>query len=97
MRFMLGVAMAAGVIGLGVYAAGEDDYYGDGTTRWGHATKDGGAGLLAALFAIPAVIACIVILLALVRRRPSGLWLIAGIAIYGLSLAYASAVLSLGH
>jgi hypothetical protein len=44
-----GLAMAAGVIGLAFWAAGKDEYYGDGTTRWGHATKDGGSDLLTAL------------------------------------------------
>ena len=92
-----GVAMAAGVGLLGLYAAGEDDYYGDGTTRWGHATKDGGEVFVTTLFVVPALIACVFVLLGFVRKRTSELWLIPAFALYGLSLAYAWAVLSLGH
>ena len=100
MRYKLaaaGLAMAAGVAALGLYATGEDHYYGDGTTRWEHATSDGGAGLLTALFVVPALIACALIVLGLLRRRTSELWLIPAFAIYGLSLVYAWAALSLGH
>ena len=89
--------MAVVVAVLGMYATGEDDYYGDGTTRWEHATNDGGTELLTALFAFPALIACAVIVLGFVRRRMSELWLIPAFAIYGLSLVYAWAALSVGH
>jgi hypothetical protein len=37
------------------------------------------------------------VLLGFVRKRTSELWLIPAFALYGLSLAYAWAVLSLGH
>ena len=89
--------MAEMVAVLVLYATGEDDYYGDGTTRWEHATNDGGTGLLITLFAAPALIACALIVLGFVRRRTSELWLIPAFAIYGVSLFYAWAVLSLGH
>jgi hypothetical protein len=100
MRYKLpaaGLAMAAGVAAVRLYATGEDDYYGDGTTRWEHATSDGGTGLLTALFAVPALIAFALIVLGLLRRRTSELWLIPAFAIYGLSLVSAWAALSLGH
>ena len=41
--------------------------------------------------------ACALIVLGLLRRRTSELWLIPAFAIYGLSLVYAWAALSLGH
>jgi hypothetical protein len=92
-----GLTMGAGVVGLAFWAAGEDEYYGDGTTRWGHATKDGGADLLTALFALSATIACVFILLSFFHKRVSELWLIPAFAVYGLSMLVAWAALSVGH
>ena len=89
--------MAAGVVALGLYATGEDNYYGDGTPRWEHATGSGGTELLVTLFAVPTLIACAFIVRGLVRRRTSELLLIPAFVIYGLSLVYAWAALSLGH
>lgn len=92
-----GVVMGAGVGALGLFAASEDDYYGDGTTHWGHATKDGGTEFLLVLFLIPSAIALAFIILGFRRRPPSPLWGIPAFAIYGLALLYAYAVLALGH
>ena len=89
--------MSAGVAALVLFAAGEDGYYGDGTTHWGHATKDGGTGLLVALFAIPTAIALAFIILGFRRRPPSPLWGIPGFVIYGLALLFAYGVLAGGH
>jgi hypothetical protein len=89
--------MAGGVLLLGLYAAGEDDYYGDGTTRWGHAARSGGSVFLSALFAVPTLIAGLFIVLALLRKRPSPLWVIPLCAVYVISLLYALVALSLGH
>jgi hypothetical protein len=89
--------MAAGVAALAVFAASEDGYYGDGTTHWGHATKDGETEVLVTLFAIPTVIALAFIVLGLRRRPPSALWGIPAFAIYGLAIFYAYALLAGGH
>jgi hypothetical protein len=93
-----GLTMLAGVIGVGLYAAGNDDYYGGGVTRWAHATKDGGTALLVALFAVPTLISLALVSVGFVRtRRPSELLLVPAIALYGLTLFYVLAVLSVGH
>ena len=89
--------MGAGVVALGLFASSEDGYYGDGTTHWGHATKDGGTEVLFALFAIPSVIALAFIILGLRHRPPSALWGIPAFAIYGLAVFYAYAALAGGH
>jgi hypothetical protein len=92
------VAMAAGVLLLGLYATGEDEYYGDGTTRWEHATRLAGAGFATALFTIASAVALISLFIAFVAkaRRPQ-LWFIPAFAIYGLVFFYTWAVLSVGH
>ena len=82
---------------LGLFAASEDGYYGDGTTHWEHATKDGGTGVLVALFAIPTAIALAFVILGFRRRPPSALWGIPGFAIYGLAVFSAYSILALGH
>ena len=99
MRFPVasGLAMGAGVAALGLFAASEDDYYGDGTTHWGHATKDGGTEFLVALFAISTAIAVAFIVLGFRRKPPSPLWGIPAWAIYGLAVFYTYALLALGH
>jgi hypothetical protein len=99
MRFpvVCGLAMGAGMAGLGLFAASEDSYYGDGTTHWEHATKDGGTEVLLALFVIPSAIALAFIVLGLRRRPPTAMWGIPGFAIYGLAVFYAYAVLAGGH
>jgi hypothetical protein len=90
--------MTAGVIGVGFYAAGYDDYYGGGVTRWEHATEDGGTAVLVALFAVPTTIALALLVIGFVRKRPlSELVLIPAFAIYGLTLVFTGAVLSVGH
>ena len=89
--------MGAGVAALGLFAASEDDYYGDGTTHWGHATRDGGTEFLVALFAISTAIPLAFIALGFRRRPPSALWGIPGFAIYGLAVFYTYALLALGH
>jgi hypothetical protein len=90
--------MAAGVLLLGLYATGEDDYYGDGTTRWEHATRLSSTGFAVALFAIAATIALTSLFIAFLAklRRPQ-LWFFPAFAIYGLVFFYTYAVLSVGH
>ncbi len=99
MRFPVasGFAMGAGVAALGLFAATEDGYYGDGTTHWEHATKDGGTAMLLALFVIPCAIALAFIILGFRRRPPSAMWGIPGFVIYGLALLFAYGVLAGGH
>jgi len=89
--------MGAGVAALALFAASGDGYYGDGTTHWGHATKDGGSEVAIALFAIPAVIAGAFVALGLRRRPPSAIWGIPAFAIYGIAIFYAYALLAGGH
>ena len=90
--------MAALVALLGFYAAGEDSYYGDGTTRWEHATKSGGTAFLLTLFAILAASSLVMILLGLSRNRGRlELVAIPAIALYLPLLLFVYAVLSLGH
>jgi hypothetical protein len=90
--------MTAGVIAVGFYAAGDDGYYGGGVTRWEHATKDGGPALLVAMFAVTTTIALTLALVGFVRTRPlSELVLIPAFALYGLTLAFIWAVLTVGH
>jgi hypothetical protein len=100
MRFsqVAAVAMAAGELLVGLYATGEDEYYGDGTTRWEHATRLAGTGFTVALFAIASVVALTSLFIAFVAKlkRPQ-LWFIPAIAIYALVFFYAWAVLSVGH
>jgi len=92
--------MAAGVLLLGVYAAGEDTYYGDGTTRWEHATRLAGTGFAVGLFTVTAAIALASLFIAFAfvgkLKRPE-LWFIPAIAIYVFAFFYAWAVLSVGH
>ena len=99
MRFPVasGLAMGAGVAALGLFAASEDGYYGDGTTHWEHATKDGGTEVLLALFVIPSAIALVFIVLGFRRKPPSAMWGIPGFVIYGLTLLFAYGVLAGGH
>lgn len=93
-----GLTMTAGVMGAGLYAAGNDDYYGGGVTRWEHATRDGGAALLVALFAVPTMIALALVFVGFVRTQAlSERLLIPAFAVYGLTLAFVWAVLTLGH
>jgi hypothetical protein len=92
-----GIAMGAGVLAVALFASTEDDYYGDGTTHWGHATKDGGTEALVALFAIPTAVALAFIVLGLLRRSASPLWGIPAFAVYGLTIWYAYALLAGGH
>jgi hypothetical protein len=95
---VLGAGMALLVGTLGLYAASDDSYYGDGTSHWEHATKDGGTWFLVGLFAIASAISVGVVLLGLRRDRGRlGLLLIPALAVYVLSLFLAYAVLSLGH
>lgn len=95
---LFGLGMTAGVIGLGFYAAGNDDYYGGGVTRWEHATRGGGQALLVVLFAVPTTIALALVVSGFVRTRPlSELVLIPAFAVYGLILAFVWAVLTVGH
>ena len=66
--------MAASVLAVALFASTEDGYYGDETTHWGHATKDGGTEVLLVLFSIPTVIAIAFIVLGYgaSRRRRCG-------------------------
>ncbi len=89
--------MGAGVLAVALFASTEDGYYGDGTTHWGHATKDGGTEALLVLFAIPTVIAVVFIVLGLRRRSPSPMWGIPAFAIYGATILSAYVALAGGH
>jgi hypothetical protein len=99
MRYVpLGIGMTALAAALGFYAAGEDSYYGDGTTRWEHATGDGNTGFLVALFAVLAASSLVVLLLGLSSKR--GRWelvAIPAIALFLPVLLFTYAVLSFGH
>jgi hypothetical protein len=92
------IAMAAGVLLLGLHATGEDEYYGDGTTHWEHATRLAGTGFAVALFALASTVALTSLFIAFVAkvRRPQ-LWFVPAFAIYGLVFFYTWAVLSVGH
>jgi hypothetical protein len=89
--------MAASVLAVALFASTEDGYYADGTTHWGHATKDGGTEALLVLFAIPTVIAVVFIVLGLRRRSPSPMWGIPAFAIYGATILSAYVALAGGH
>jgi hypothetical protein len=94
----VGIAMAVMVAVLGFYAAGEDSYYGDGTTRWEHATRSGGTGFLVTLFAVLAASSLTVVVLGVARK--GGRWnllAISAIALFLPLLLFAYLVLSLGH
>jgi hypothetical protein len=94
----VGIAMAVMVAVLGIYAAGKDSYYGDGTTRWEHATRFGSTGFPVALFAILAASSLVVILVGLSRKR--GRWelvAIPAIALFLPLLLFTYALLSGGH
>ena len=99
MRFSVGagLAMGAGVAALALFASSEDGYYADGTTHWEHATKDGGTGVLLALFAISTVIATSFFVLGFRRRSPSALWGIPAFAIYGVAIVVSYVALAGGH
>jgi hypothetical protein len=100
MRFsrVAALAMAAGVLLVALYATGEDDYYGDGTTRWEHATRLASTGFVVGLFAVASAVALtsVVIAFAAKVKRPQ-LWFIPAFAIYVLVFFYMWAVLSVGH
>jgi O-antigen/teichoic acid export membrane protein len=99
MRYVVvGIAMTAMAAALGFYAASEDSYYGDGTTHWEHATRDGHTGFLVTLFAVLATSSLVVVLLGLSYKR--GRWellAIPAIALFLPLLLFTYAVLSLGH
>jgi hypothetical protein len=99
MRYVaVGIAMATMVAALAIYAAGDDSYYGDGTTRWEHATRAGSTVFLVTLFASLAASSLVVVLLGLSRKR--GRWelvAIPAIALFLPLLLFTYAVLSLGH
>jgi hypothetical protein len=92
------ISMAAGALLLGLHATGEDEYYGDGTTRWEHATMLAGTGFAVALFAIASALALTSLFIAFVAkpRRPQ-LWFIPAFAIYAVVFFYTWAILSVGH
>ena len=92
-----GFAMAASVLAVALFASTEDGYYGDGTTHWGHATKDGGTEVLLVLFAIPTVIAIAFIVLGLRRKSASPMWVVPAFAIYGATILSAYVALAGGH
>ena len=94
----VGIVMAVMVAVLGLYAAGEDSYYGDGTTRWEHATRSGGTGYLVTMFAMLAASSLAVIVLGVARK--GGRWDLVAILAIGLFvplLLFVYAVLSVGH
>ena len=90
--------MTVMVAALGFYAAGEDSYYGDGTTHWEHATRSGGTAILVTLFAVLAASSLTVIVLGVAHK--GGRWdlvAIPAIALFVPLLLFVYAVLSLGH
>jgi hypothetical protein len=93
----VGIGMSALVGALGIYAASDDSYYGDGTSHWEHATRDGGAWFLAALFVIASVISLGVVLRGLRNRKPGPPLAVLALALYPLSLLVLYTVLSVGH
>jgi len=95
---LAGLVMVAGVAGLGLYARGDDDYYGGGVSRWEHATRAGSPWLLVGLFVILLATSLTFLVLGFirVRRRPEPL-LVPALGLYVLSLLVAWTALSVGH
>jgi hypothetical protein len=97
MRFVVaGLIMAAGLVGLVLYAAADDPYYGDGTSHWDHA-----AGLGTAPIAVgAAVVAAAVTLWMLVRglaSRPASPPLAFAVVVYVVALFFAWTLMGIGH
>jgi hypothetical protein len=90
--------MAAGVVVLLVYAAGDDDYYGDGTSRWDHATGSDAAMYVVGALVVASALAVGLFAGGLVRTRfrlaPP---LLLAVPLYLVSLAFAWFFLSIGH
>jgi hypothetical protein len=98
MRYLVAaLLMAVGLAGLVVYAAADDSYYEDGTSRWDHAARAGTAPILVGA----AVAAAAVTLWSLTRTRaenaPPSPALIAAAMVYSFSLFVAFTFLSIGH
>jgi protein-S-isoprenylcysteine O-methyltransferase Ste14 len=92
------LVMAAGVAALIVYAAGDDAYYGDGTSRWEHATSSDGAVIVVVALVVASALAVGFLARGLVSTRirltPP---LLLAVPLYLVSLAFAWFFLSIGH
>jgi hypothetical protein len=98
MRYVgIGAAMLAGVVGLVVYAARDDPYYGGGVSRWEHA--EGAQGLVLAAFGVASVLALGVVALGVAGRRvtPAPLLVFGALPAYLAALVFAWFFLSVGH
>ena len=100
MRYILAaIVQALGIVWIGVYAAGQDDYYQGGVTRWEHATRGGGtAAVLAPLLVAAAITVAMFVYGLSGRRRPwaTPLAFVAG-ALYVVCLGFAWILLTSGH
>jgi hypothetical protein len=100
MRYMLAaVALAGGIVWIGVYAAGDDDYYGGGVSRWEHATRGGGTGAVVAPILAANAITVGFFLYGLSgrqRRWATPLAFVAA-AVYVVCLGFAWVLLTSGH
>jgi protein-S-isoprenylcysteine O-methyltransferase Ste14 len=92
------LVMAAGVAALIVYAAGDDAYFGDGTSRWEHATSSNGAVVVVVALVVASALAVGFLARGLVSTRirltPP---LLLAVPLYLVSLAFAWLFLSIGH
>ena len=92
-----GVLHLAGVAWVINFATEPDDYYGNGTTHWEHASKDSAANYAVGAIAIASVISVTFLAMALVPRwRPSGFPILASL-VYVISLYAGFFLLATGH
>jgi hypothetical protein len=100
MRYILAaIVQAVGIVWVGFYAAGNDDYYQGGVTRWEHATRGGSTHDVAAPLLAATAIAVGFFLYGLSGRRrqwATPLAFVAG-AVYVVCLGFAWVLLTSGH
>lgn len=90
-------ARRRGVAWLIKYATEPDDYYGDGTTHWEHASNGGGADYAVGALVVASAMALLFIAMGLVPRlRRSGRAILAAVA-YVISLYAGFFCLTVGH
>jgi hypothetical protein len=100
MRYIVAaLVMGAGIGWLGLYAAGDDNYYSDGeVSRWEHAARAGGTSIVVAAIAVGSAVALTFLFRGLFPRRLRlGPLVIPALALYAASLLVTWFVLSTGH
>ena len=98
MKYLVaGILQAAGVAWLIKYATEPDDYYGDGTTHWEHASKGSAADYAVGALAIASAISLTFLVMGLVPRWRSSRIAALAAVVYLISLYVGFIALTVGH